>query len=154
MDWFENEDFWRALYPVMFPPERFAAAGAQVDQILKLTGIETGNVLDLCCGPGRHAQEFAGRGFSVTGVDRSDYLLAQAKARQTAPVEWVAQDMREFLRKSTFDLACNLFTSFGYFDTDDDNRRVLRNVHDSLKPGGVFVMEMLGKERLARSWQS
>lgn len=155
MEWFENDDFWREMFPVMFPAERLDAGAQQVEQIVKLTGVESGAVLDLCCGPGRHSQEFARRGFAVTGVDRSPFLLERARTRASAEsIEWVQQDMREFRREGAFDLACNLFTSFGYFESEEDNQRVLRNVYESLKPGGVFVMELLGKERLARVWQS
>jgi SAM-dependent methyltransferase len=150
MNWFEDDEFWREFFPVMFPEERFAAASGQVEQILKLTGVQSGAVLDLCCGPGRHSQEFAQRGFAVSGVDKSEFLLQQAKARAKAPVEWVHQDMRDFRREGAFDLACSLFTSFGYFESEEDNLQVLRNVHTSLRPGGVFVLELLGKERLAR----
>lgn len=88
----------------------------------------------------------------MTGVDASPFLLQAARSGETAPVEWVQQDMREFRRDGTFDLACNLFTSFGYFDAEEDNLRVLRNVYASLKPGGTFVMELLGKEIAARKW--
>src|SRR6266567_2012493 len=54
MSWFDNEEFWRDLYPYMFPVERLNAAPEQVAQIVALSGISSGNVLDLCCGPGRH----------------------------------------------------------------------------------------------------
>jgi len=79
MEWFENEEFWRELYPYMFPAERFLAAREQVDQILALSGSGRGKVLDLCCGPGRHAVEFAKHGFDVTGVDGSEFLLDRAR---------------------------------------------------------------------------
>jgi SAM-dependent methyltransferase len=62
--------------------------------------------------------------------------------------------MRSFVRPATFDLACNLFTSFGYFKDEQDDLRVLRNLHQSLKDTGVLVIEALGKERLARTWQN
>ena len=64
MEWFENETLWRELYPYVFPVERVAAAQGQVTRILALAGVSAGAVLDLCCGPGRHAVEFARRGFS------------------------------------------------------------------------------------------
>ena len=57
-------------------------------------------------------------------------------------------------RPSTFDLACTLFTSFGYFKDEQDDLRVLRNIHQSLKDTGVLVIEVVGKERLARAWQN
>jgi SAM-dependent methyltransferase len=153
MEWFENETLWRELYPYVFPVERVAAAAGQVTQILALAGVTGGTVLDLCCGPGRHAVEFARRGYAVTGVDRSRFLLERARDRahaEAVPVEWVLDDMREFRRPAAFDLACNLFTSFGYFEREEDNLRVLRNVWDSLREGGILVMDMVGKERMER----
>jgi SAM-dependent methyltransferase len=153
MEWFADETLWRELYPYMFPLERVAAAGNQVTGILNLTGITGGDLLDLCCGPGRHAVEFARRGFRVTGVDRSPYLLARARekaAESAMGVEWVLGDMREFCRPAAFDLACNLFTSFGYFAREDDNLRVLRNLRKSLRDGGALIIDVVGRERVER----
>jgi SAM-dependent methyltransferase len=157
MEWFENEDFWREFYSFMFPPERFAAAKEEVNRIVALTQCSDGKVLDLCCGPGRHSVEFAQRSFQVTGVDRSPFLLERAREHASnsgASVEWVMEDMRNFVRPAMFDLACCLFTSFGYFENEQDNLKVLRNLHQSLKPGGALVIEVLGKERLMRTWQN
>lgn len=157
MEWFESEDFWRDFYPYMFSADRFAAARDEVSRVMTLTGRSSGSLLDLACGPGRHAVEFAQRGFHVTGVDRSVFLLERARERASqagASVEWVMEDMRRFVRPRAFDVACNLFTSFGYFEDERDNLRVLRNLHESLKDTGVLVIETLGKERLARVWQN
>ncbi len=52
MNWFENEELWTLFYEWMFPSDSFSEAVKQVDQIKKLLGIESGNILDLCCGPG------------------------------------------------------------------------------------------------------
>lgn len=156
MQWFEDESFWRDFYPYMFGEARLAAAAGQVAQIVALTGFERGAVLDLCCGPGRHSIEFAKLGFHVTGVDLTDHLLRRARERASAEqvqVEWIQGDMRQFARHQSFDLAVNLFTSFGYFKEEADELRVLKNLHDSLRPGGRLVMEMLGKEILARLYQ-
>jgi SAM-dependent methyltransferase len=156
MEWFQDEEFWRELYPYMFPAERFAAAAEQVDQILALAGCSGGKVLDLCCGPGRHAVEFAKRDWEVTGVDGSSFLLdrARERAREAGmPVEWVQEDMRSFRRPAAFDLACSVFTSFGYFADEKEDLLVLQNVRESLRDGGVFVIDVIGKERLARNWQ-
>ncbi len=155
--WFEDEDFWREMYPAMFPPDRFAAAAEQVEQILGLTRFAGRTVLDLCCGPGRHAVCFAQRGFRVTGVDRTPFLLDRARERAAearADVEWVEQDMRRFERPGAFDLACSLFTSFGYFEDPEDDLRVLRNIRSSLAPGGMLVMDVISKEKVARHWHN
>lgn len=157
MEWFESEDFWRDFYPYMFSADRFAAARDEVSRVMTLTGRTSGSLLDLACGPGRHAVEFAQRGFHVTGVDRSPFLLDRARENASqagASVEWVMEDMRLFLRPGTFDVACNLFTSFGYFEDEQDDLRVLQNLYQSLKNEGVLVIECLGKERLARVWQN
>jgi SAM-dependent methyltransferase len=97
--------------------------------------------------------EFARRGFTVTGVDSSTFLLERARERADAAglaVEWVREDMRTFERAATFDLACNLFTSFGYFEREEENLRVLRHVCKSLRDGGTLVLDMVGRERMQR----
>jgi SAM-dependent methyltransferase len=68
-------------------------------------------------------------------------------------LELVQADMREFRRPGVYDLALSLFTSFGYFEAPADDVLVLRNVRASLRPRGVFVMDMFGKECLARNFQ-
>ncbi|HZU32269.1 MAG TPA: class I SAM-dependent methyltransferase [Candidatus Angelobacter sp.] len=157
MEWFENEDFWRDFYPFMFSEERFAAAGEEVSRIMTLAGRQEGHVLDLCCGPGRHSVEFAKSRFQVTGLDRSPFLLDRAREHATradVQIEWIKEDMRHFLRPANFDLVCNMFTSFGYFTDPEDDLLVMRNMHQSLKENGVLMIEVVGKERLARVWQS
>jgi SAM-dependent methyltransferase len=154
-EWFENETFWSELYPYMFDEQRFAAADEQVRKIIKLTGVRRGTVLDLCCGPGRHSVALAKRKFQVTGVDRTRFLLNKARQRAKSArvrVEFVRADMREFVRPASFNLVINLFTAFGYFDRKDDDRLVLRNICASLKPKGVCVIDVMGKERLAKGF--
>ena len=156
-EWFENEDFWTEMYPYMFPEERFQSAEDQVDKILSLVAFGGTHILDLCCGPGRHSTALAERGFSVTAVDSTTFLLQKAKARASErklDLEFVQEDMRRFVRPSSYDLALNMFTSFGYFDDKDEDLRVLSNIYESLRPGGVLVMEMKGKEVLASKFSA
>ena len=98
MQGYEDEEFWREMYPYMFPPEKFSAAEEQVSQILSLAAVAGGPVLDLCCGPGRHAIEFARRGFRVTGVDGTNFLLNQAKERAAQSGQQVEMDSPEHER--------------------------------------------------------
>jgi len=152
-DWFEDESFWELVYGHMFPDESFAAAEEQVGRFSELTGSPFSRVLDLCCGPGRHSIPLAKRGAAVTGVDRSSFLLKKARARAESDnlkTEWIQEDMRTFVRPGQFDLAICLFTSFGYFEKEEENLAVLRNIHSSLWPGGSFIVDVLGKEILAR----
>jgi SAM-dependent methyltransferase len=154
--WFESNSFWTRMFPFMFPEASFASATENVPKLAALTGISTGSVLDLACGPGRYAVPLAQAGFAVTGVDRTRFLLDKARDRAKSSgvnVEWVEADMRQFVRPAAFDLAINVFTSFGYFDDPAENRRVLENVLVSLKPGGTFLLDHLGKELLAARFQ-
>src|ERR1019366_7170864 len=142
-------------YPYMFGERQMAAAPGEVDRVLALSGVARGRVLDLCCGPARHSLILAQKGFEVTGVDRSAFLLS--KARQSgagAGVELVEADMRDFVRPGAFDLALSLFTSFGYFDTREEDLAVLRNVRASLKQDGVFVIDVMSKEYLISQGQT
>ena len=151
-EWFEGEAFWEKMYPFLFSERKFDAADEEISSVLDLAGLQSGDVLDLACGPGRHATALAKRGLRVTGVDLSPYLLRQANdlaLQESVSIEWVQEDMRSFARPEAFDLAINLFTSFGYFDDTRDDIKVLRNVYQSLREGGALVMEMAGKECLA-----
>ncbi|HEY2893264.1 MAG TPA: class I SAM-dependent methyltransferase, partial [Pirellulales bacterium] len=154
--WFEDESFWKRTFPLMFPETSFTAAAENIPKIAAITGVSAGAVLDLACGPGRYAIPLAQAGFEVTGVDLTGFLLDKARERakrEGVRVEWVQQDMGEFARLAAFDLVLNVFTSFGYFDEEAQNRRVLENIHASMKPGGVFLFDHLGKEVLAPRFQ-
>lgn len=151
-DWFDDESLWAETFDYMFPDSSFESAREQVDDLIELTGVQQGALLDLGCGPGRHSVPFAVRGFQVTGVDITPFLMEKARAyadREGVEIELVRQDMRRFIRPGAFDLALSMLTSFGYFDDPEENLQVLRNVHASLKPGGVFVFDTYGKEILA-----
>lgn len=156
-DWYENDEFWEQIIPLFFDESRAGSATEQVDDVVRLLQLDEGaQVLDVCCGIGRHAIELARRGFRVVGVDRTtQYLeIARTKAGQAAvQIEFVEEDMRAFCRPDSFDAAVNMFTSFGYFQDPGDDRRVIDNLYTSLKPGGHLLMEMLGKEILARVYQ-
>lgn len=155
-EWFEDEAFWEVLEPFLFPEDRLTAAESEVSHILELTDFEGREILDLCCGPGRHSVELARRGYLVTGVDLSSFLLERARQRAAADnleIEWVESDMRRFVRPQSFDLAINLYTSFGYFEDPEDDLKVLANVRASLRDGGRLVMQMAGKELLAGIFQ-
>src|SRR5436309_709930 len=155
--WHEDETFWDAVSPFIFPPGSFVDEERTAAQILALAGVERGAVLDLCCGPGRHSIPLALRGLAVTGVDRSPVLLRQAQENaeeKGVQIELVRSDMRRFVRPAAFDLALNVSISFGYFEDPGENLAVLANVQESLRPGGVFVLEVSGKEVEARRFHN
>jgi SAM-dependent methyltransferase len=90
-------------------------------------------------------------------VDRTKYLLDKARAKAIdagAKIEWVQKDMRDFVRADSFALVLSMFTSFGYFDDKREDMIVLENMFASLLPGGACLIEVLGKEYLAKIFQS
>jgi SAM-dependent methyltransferase len=152
--WHEEDTFWETVGPVLFTARRWEGTPREVHAMVTLLGLSPGaRVLDLCCGVGRHSLELARSGFQVTGVDRTATYLQEARRRageEGLQVEFIQEDMRTFVRPGGFDAAINYFTSFGYFESDDDDRRVLANAHRSLRASGVLLMDMMGKEILAR----
>lgn len=156
-DWFDDDAFWEQLAPHMFRPAMMEKAPAEVEDIIQLLLLQPGaTILDLPCGPGRHSIEFAKRGFNVTAVDRTRAFLDRARsaAREASvSVEFHQDDMRRFSRPGTFDVALCLFTSIGYFASRDEELAALSNYHRNLKPGGTLVLELMGKEVLARIHQ-
>ena len=155
-EWFEDELFWQNLYGFLFSDERMSDGEEEIERALSLVDVSSGGVLDLACGPGRHAVPLAQRGFAVTGVDVSPFLLDRARQRATTAhveIEWVQSDMRRFERPDSFDLALLMFTSFGYFDSQDEDQQVLEKARLSLKPGAPLLLDLLGKENLARTFE-
>ncbi len=152
--WHEDDRFWERTAPFQFNEKRWRAASAEVDSIIALLDLTpVAAVLDLPCGPGRHSLELARPGFRVTGADRTAMFIDEARRRagnEDLEAEFIQADMREFRRPESFDAVINLFTSFGYFADPADDRRVVENFFASLKPGGKLVIDMVGKEVLAR----
>jgi SAM-dependent methyltransferase len=155
--WHENDEFWETMGTMMFSERRWEIASAEMYQVVPLLDVNPGGaVLDLCCGPGRHSLELSRRGFIVTGVDRTAAYLERAKANaesEDLSIEFVEADMRMFYRPDAFDGAIMMYTSFGYFEDPTENLQVLLNVYRSLKEGGALVMDLMGKEVLARIFQ-
>ncbi|GHV25211.1 SAM-dependent methyltransferase [Spirochaetia bacterium] len=164
-EWFKDIHFWERYGPIMFDRKRWdevprVADGvtriAHLDQYGQTNADKTGpKVLDLCCGFGRIALELARREFSVTGVDITETYLktgADDAAYEKLDVEFIMQDVRAFKRPGFFDLALNLYISFGYFADPKDDLLLARNAYDALKPGGSFIIETLGKEIAVRDF--
>lgn len=155
--WYEDDAFWETWKPILFRPQRIQITVEEVDKIIKLLEITPGiHILDLGCGVGRHSLELARRGFKVTGIDRTESYIKHAREQadnEKLDVEFVRSDMRTFCRPGAFDAVINLFTTFGYFEDIEDDRKVIRNVIVSLKPGGIFLIDTIGKEVLAKIFQ-
>jgi len=132
---------------------REAATAAEVDGIEKILHLRAGcRILDLACGAGRHSIELARRGYEVVGFDLSAALLktARAAARQAKiRVAFDRGDMRALPYRNEFDAVINMFSSFGYFEGVEDDRKALAGVARALRRRGKFLMERFNREAMA-----
>jgi SAM-dependent methyltransferase len=144
-------DFFRSdylnVYGHMFTEERAEKESAFVASAL---GLKTGaSVLDLCCGQGRHSIQLAKRGLRVTSLDlNAEYLELAKQAAATAKVEieTVAADMREIPFEDKFDAIVNMYSSFGYLESEAEDLKVLESAAKALKAGGQLLLDMLNRE--------
>jgi SAM-dependent methyltransferase len=148
--WHEDPEFWIALRDGIFDAQLWADASVEVDRLLALTGGAPGaSVLDMPCGPGRHVVPLAARGLAVCGVDLNQTYLAEAQKRVDAAqlsAELICADMRAFVRPDSFDLALNLYTSFGYAEDPADDKQIVHNLRRSLRANGRLVLELVTRE--------
>lgn len=148
-EWFEQ--WFGEEYHALYPHRDEEDARQAIALIRKAAPWREGErVLDLACGPGRHAAELERLGGRVVGFDLSRAMLRRARERSHAVL--VRGDMRALpFRAGSFALAVNLFTSFGYFLDDAEHRLVVRQVAAALAPGGHFVIDYLNSEFVRRT---
>ncbi len=148
--WFENESFWKNYGPIMFDGQRWAEAPDVAEAVCKIAGLSKGNsILDAGCGPGRISIELALLGLDVTGVDLIQSELNAAKESaddENVKIDFIKADLRTFTSEKKFDAAVNLYTSFGYCDTIEEDIQILRHISATIKDGGFFILESTSRE--------
>ena len=116
----------------------------EVDGIVKILELKGGEkILDLPCGYGRHSIELAKRGYLVTGSDLNSVHLSKAKKSADdakVSIKFHQENMIDIQYDTEFDGLINMFYSFGFFETEEDNLKVLEKFYESLKNGGKFLM--------------
>lgn len=149
-EWFNTEE-----YLSVYRHRNDEDARLLAELILSNLKIPAGaNVLDMACGPGRHSILFAEKGFKVTAVDLSEKLLSVAKKSAEeagVKVNFVHSDLRCFSEAAKFNLVLNLFTSFGYFEDDEENFKIFEVAFDHLMSGGYFVLDFLNKNYIEKN---
>jgi len=147
--WYENT-FGRD-YLSLYPHRNDEEAHRDVRGILRLIDPPRDELLlDLCCGAGRHLVAFRHAGFTrLTGLDLSKELLAEARVRldieSMEDIQLLRADMREIPESDLYGTIVSLFTSFGYFEHDSEDERVLRSAYRALAGNGTFLLDTLNR---------
>lgn len=165
-----HADWWSSLFKSLYLKtdgdvvDDYAITRQEIDMFLDILKISPDDkILDLCCGQGRHTLELARRGFKyVEGLDRSNYLIQKAKTnakKKGLNIKFREGDARKLpYPPDTFDVVMILGNSFGYFESAQDDLRVLREVFRVLQPWGKILVDVadgdfLRKDYQPRSWE-
>ena len=145
VDFFGSD--YQEAYGHIFTKERTEKEVLFVERTLGLSS--NSRLLDLCCGQGRHSVLLASHGLKVTGQDLSREYLEQAgrsAKEQGVHLDLLCKDMRDIPFKDHFDAVINMFSAFGYLESDEENLKVLKAVREALKPGGRVLLDMINRE--------
>jgi len=141
--WF-NSPYYHLLYEHRSEQEAYQF----VDQLHSyLKPAPKSRVLDLACGSGRHARHLAAKGYEVWGIDLSPESIKTALASKPSNCFFEVHDMRDVFRKNFFDYVFNFFTSFGYFDSEDDNFKTMHAISENLKKEGFVLIDFLNMHK-------
>jgi SAM-dependent methyltransferase len=138
-DWF-NSSYYHALYQYRDDTEALQFIH---NLLAYLKPKPHATMLDIACGKGRHSKALFDAGFDVVGIDLSPASIEAASSMQTNGLSFSVHDMRETFRQNYFDYAFNFFTSFGYFNSDDEHQLAIHAMSNNLKEGGTLVIDYL-----------
>jgi len=149
-DWFSSKE-----YLEVYSHRNSKDAELLLELILKNIDVKpNAKILDAACGAGRHSISLAKKGYNVVGFDLSSTLLKIASEnanKLNLKINFINSDIRQFTSETKFDLIINLFTSFGYFETNKENFAFPTNAIDILSDGGCFVLDFLNKNYVKRT---
>lgn len=149
-DWFSSDE-----YLGVYSHRNNQDAKKFLELILERTNLsQDARILDAACGAGRHTIYLASKGFRVTGFDLSKTLLMKAKAglnEKSLYADLFCADLRNVCLRPRFDLILNLFTSFGYFKSDEENFRFVKIAYNLLNENGVYILDYLNMNYLSEN---
>lgn len=144
-DWFDTK-----YYHILYKNRDSGEADFFLNNLIqKLNPAPESHFLDLACGKGRHSIYINKTGYKVTGLDISPNSIKEASGFENPELNFYVHDMRQAFGANIYDCILNLFTSFGYFENERDNVKVLKNIYHALKPGGIFVMDFMNVLKVA-----
>lgn len=142
-EWF-GEWFDSPYYHILYKSRDDTEAKLFIDHMInRLNPADEAKFIDIACGRGRHSIYLNSKGYDVTGIDLSEQNIVAANKSSNNKLRFVAHDMRDIYINDKFDFAFNLFTSFGYFDTREEDQQAITSIASGLKNGGSFLLDFL-----------
>ncbi|WP_207427233.1 cyclopropane-fatty-acyl-phospholipid synthase family protein [Pedobacter sp. SYSU D00535] len=149
--WYQNW-FNSPYYHILYHQRNDEEAEFLIDNLCSfLQPNPQSRILDIACGRGRHSVYLNKKGYDVTGIDLSHSNIKFSKQFENEKLHFHEHDMRHLLYINYFDLALNLFTSFGYFETERDHVKALKTFRKALKPEGRLVLDYFNTEKIVRN---
>ena len=140
--WFQSW-FDTAYYHLLYKNRDYKEAEVFIKNLASYLNLDKDDkILDLACGKGRHSIYLNSLGYSVTGVDLSKNSINHAKTYESETLHFDVHDMRN-VYSTKFEVVLNLFTSFGYFEEETDNFKVIQTIKSSLKQNGIGVIDFM-----------
>lgn len=143
-EWF-NSPYYHLLYQNRDEQEAERFIDALLEALQPPAGAK---VLDLACGRGRHSIYLAERDLEVVGLDLAPESIQSANLSQKANLRFDVHDMRQPFPHGPYDYIFNLFTSFGYFESEAEHLITLSNIAQALKPGGYLLLDFLNAPKV------
>jgi SAM-dependent methyltransferase len=142
-EWFESW-FNSPYYYILYKNRDEIEAEFFIKNLTQKIKLNKGDkVLDIACGKGRHSIIFNKLGYFVNGIDISPESIKEAQKNANQTLQFYVHDMRKLFRVNYYNLAVNLFSSFGYFKTEKEHQQSINNMYKCLKPGGFLVIDFL-----------
>lgn len=148
MNWFANW-FDSPYYHILYKDRDEKEAELFIDKLIEKLQFKKGSkLIDIACGKGRHANYFNKKGLDVVGIDLSKNSIAIAKQFENSSLMFDVHDMREVYKENYFDIATNLFTSFGYFNNKTDNFNAIHSIAKNLKKEGLLIIDFMNVKKV------
>lgn len=145
MDWFETW-FDTPYYHILYNNRDYIEAENFITKLTDYLQLpKNAKVIDLACGKGRHSIFLNKLGYDVLGLDLSQQSILHNKQFENETLHFAVHDIRNPLSVKNYDAVLNLFTSFGYFQTEEEDLSVFSSVYNGLKSKGIFVLDFLNK---------
>ena len=148
IDWF-SEWFDSKYYHILYKNRDQQEAENFLKNLSKLNFFKKDSkIIDIACGKGRHSLFLSDLGYDVTGVDLSENNIKHAQQFEKKNLKFDVADMRKTYKKKSFDIALNLFTSFGYFEKEEDDISAIKAMSENLKKDGILIIDFLNSKKV------